>query len=280
MCSSGISFDAYDGLASTVHSHYGLQTAELPFPSLLERSLSRSNVVEQIRNIDVLVRDEISMSSVRVFELVNIIHHRLSQNANALGGIQVLLVADFWQLKPVRSALDARRPIYESKIFNTAFPHRIELQNVLRQQASEFKLRKALDQLREGNCDEETERYLTSLSKYLSVSDITEEEDLLHIYFRKLPVEMHNLDVLSKLPGNLLTFESIDTGNSQSLDCPSEKTLTLKPRCKIMLLFNVNKYLKNGYQGTFLGVVPEAEKEDEEQIHVTPSKSWNSKNRS
>ena len=170
---------------------------------------------------------------MRVFELVNIIHHRLSQMEEFLGGIQVLLVGDFWQLKPVRSALDARRPIYESEILNTAFPHRIELQNVLRQQASEFKLRKALDQLREGNCDEETERYLTFLSKYLSVSDITEGEDLLHIYFRKLPVEMHNLDVLSKLPGNLLTFESIDTGNSQLLDCPSEKALTLKPRCII-----------------------------------------------
>ena len=30
VCSSGISCDAYGGLASTVHSHYGLQTAELP----------------------------------------------------------------------------------------------------------------------------------------------------------------------------------------------------------------------------------------------------------
>ena len=64
VCSSGISCDAYDGLASTVHSHHGLQTAELPFPSLLERSLSKNNVVEQIRDVDVLVWDEISMSSV------------------------------------------------------------------------------------------------------------------------------------------------------------------------------------------------------------------------
>ena len=65
VCSSGISFDAYDGLASTVHSHYGLQTAELPFPSLLERSLSRNNVAEQIRDIDVLVWDEILINICR-----------------------------------------------------------------------------------------------------------------------------------------------------------------------------------------------------------------------
>ena len=171
-------------MASTVHSYYGLQTPELPFPSLLERSLSRNNVVKQIR----------------------------------------------------------------------AFAHKIEPQNVQRQQASEFKLHKALDQLREGNCDEETERYFTSLTRDLYVNYIT--EDLLPIYFRKLLVEMHNFDVQSKLPNNLLTFKSIDPGNSQLLDFPSEKALTLKRRCKIMLLFSLNKYLKNGYQRTFLGVVP------------------------
>ena len=268
VCSSGISCDAYDGLASTVHSHYGLQTAELPCPLLLERSLSRNNVVEQIRDVDVLVWDEISMSSMRVFELVNAIHHRLSHNANAFGGMQVLLVGDFWQLKPVRSLLDPGSPIYHSEIFDAVFPHRIELQNVMRQQASELELRKAFDLLRNGNCDEETERYWKALSRDFAVSDNT--EDALHIYFRKLPVEMHNLDVLSKLPGTLLTFESTDTGHSHLLDCPSEKILTLKPMCKIMLLFNVNKHLKNGYQGTFLGVDPETGNNDEQLIVTFP----------
>ena len=191
---------------------------------------------------------------------MNAIHHRLSQNANVFGGIQVLLVGDFWQLKPVKSALDAGRAIYESEIFNTVSPYRIDLQNVLRQQASEIRLRKALDQLREGNCDDETERYLTSLSRDFAANDIT--EDLLHIYFRKLPVEMHNLDVLSKLPGNLL--------NSPLLDSPSEKTLTLKPRCKIMLLFNIGNYLKNGYQGTFLSVVPGTGNSDEQILATFP----------
>ena len=38
VCLSGISCDAYGGFASTVHSYYGLQTAELPCNSLLKRS--------------------------------------------------------------------------------------------------------------------------------------------------------------------------------------------------------------------------------------------------
>ena len=145
MCSRGSSCDAYDGLANTVHSHYGLQTAKLTSPLLMKRSLSRNNVVEQISNVDVLAWDEISMSSMGVFELVDAIHHRLSQNANAFGGMQVQLVGDFCQLTPVKSALDPAKPIYDSDIFDAVFPHRIELQNVVRQQASELELRKALE---------------------------------------------------------------------------------------------------------------------------------------
>ena len=262
MCSSGIACDAYDGFASTVHSHYGLQTAELPCPLLLERSLSRNNVVEQIRSVDVLVWDEISMSSMRVFELVNAIHHRLSNNANAFGGMQVLLVGDLWQLKPMRSLLDPGKSIYDSELFDAVFPHKTELQTTLRQQASELELRKALDQLRKENCNEETATYWKSLSRNLDNTDAAEHP--LHIYFRKLPAEMHNLDVLSTFPGTLLTFESRDSDHSQLLDCPSQKTLTLKPGCKIMLLYNINKYLKNGYQGTFLSV----DAENDEQLLV------------
>ena len=118
----------------------GWKTRSYLPPLLMERSLSRNSVVEQISNLDVLVWDEISMSRMRVFELVNAIHHRLSQNANAFGGMQVLLVGNFWQLKPVKSALDPGKPVYDPEIFYTVFPHRIELQNVVRQQASEFEL--------------------------------------------------------------------------------------------------------------------------------------------
>ena len=191
------------------------------------------------------------MSSMRVFELVNAIHCRLSNNANAFGGIQVLLVGDFWQLPPVRSLLDPGKSIFDSEVFDAVFPHRIELQTILRQQASEVKLQKALDQLRGGICDEETAKYWNSLSRKLD-DDNAVEDPLLHIYFRRLPVEMHNLDVLMHLPGSLLTFESIDSGHSQLLECPSEKTLKLKPMCKILVIYNINKDLKNGYQGKFL----------------------------
>lgn len=141
ICPSGVSCDAYEGVAATVHSYYGLQTAEMPIDILIQRALSRNNIVTQICGVDVIIWDEVSMSSRRIFELVNALHDNLLENTYAFGGIQVILVGDFRQLKPVKSLVDKGEPVYESQLFDAVFPHRIELKKILRQDDSECELR-------------------------------------------------------------------------------------------------------------------------------------------
>ena len=97
------------------------------------------------------------MTSKRIFELVNILHHTLSDNTLLFAGNQVILVGDFSQLKPIRT------PFYESELFERAFPHRFELKQVVRQGETERRLIEAMDQLRYGKCDKDTEEYLCSL---------------------------------------------------------------------------------------------------------------------
>ena len=109
-CPSGASCDAYEGVAATVHSYYGLQTAEMPIEILIERALTRNNIVTQICGVDVLIWDKVSMSSRRILELVNALHDNSSENTYAFGGIQVILVGDFLQLTP-RSAIAFTWPI-------------------------------------------------------------------------------------------------------------------------------------------------------------------------
>ena len=66
----------YDpGIESTVHSFYGLMTADLPWRQLIGRSLANSAVCNRVRAIDVIIWDEATMSSQRKFELVNCLHH-------------------------------------------------------------------------------------------------------------------------------------------------------------------------------------------------------------
>ena len=72
VCSSGIACTVYEpGKASTVHSHYGLGVADLPWKQLVERSTNNSVVVTRVSESDVLIWDEASMSSQRMLEIVN-----------------------------------------------------------------------------------------------------------------------------------------------------------------------------------------------------------------
>ena len=256
---SGISCEPYNGIAQTVHSKYGLQTCELPGRLLIDRALSRRNIVDSILDIEILIWDEISMSSKRIFELVHILHHLLSTNDLHFGGIQVILVGDFWQLKPIRTLLDRGSPIFHSKLFNEAFPHRVELEEVKRQHESEVELKNALDKIRAGECDEKTEAYFQGLNRACTSSG----GDVLHIHFKKLPVEVHNIDVLSGIPGQLIVLESTDTGCAQQLESTISSTLTLKEGCNVMLLYNISRHLRNGCRGKFVGF--ESTESDEDQ---------------
>jgi ATP-dependent DNA helicase PIF1 len=81
ICSTGIAWKSYGGIAKTVHSQYGLRVAELPSRLLIECSLEQNVTVKQVADTTVLIWDEVSMSSTRILELVNKIHHMVAQNS-------------------------------------------------------------------------------------------------------------------------------------------------------------------------------------------------------
>ena len=97
ICSSGVSGTVYANMGLkttvyTVHSFYGLGTADLPWNLVVNRALSNNLVCERVNSVDVIIWDEISMSSSRIFELANAIHNRLSDSPKPFGGKQVVVV--------------------------------------------------------------------------------------------------------------------------------------------------------------------------------------------
>ena len=188
------------------------------------------------------------------FHVVNAIHHLVFKNNFPFGGIQMILVGDFWQLKPIPGPGDAGSYIFTSQLSNEVFPHRFELQMVMRQGEGKNKLKEALDSLQAGECDGEVEKYFQYLEREL---DNNMSPEPINIYFNKLPVEIHNLNALSNLTGEITTFESDDIGNAKYLESTVSKVLALKPGCEVMLLYNINEDLRNGYRGQYVGVDPD-----------------------
>ena len=99
ICSSGIACQVFDrGTASTVHSFYGLSTVELPWHQLVDRLLGNSLIRERVKALDVIIWDEASMSSRRMFELVNFLHHELATDELSkslpFAGKQIILVGN------------------------------------------------------------------------------------------------------------------------------------------------------------------------------------------
>ena len=93
---------------------------------VIDRSMRRQNIVKEISDVKVLIWDEISMSSSRIFHVVNAIHHMVFNNSIPFGGIQMIMVGDFRQLKPIPGPLDAGSYIFTSQLFNEVFPRRFE----------------------------------------------------------------------------------------------------------------------------------------------------------
>ena len=256
VCSSGIACQVYDpGVASTVHSYYRLGAADLPSEQLLNRATSDARICAKVKKVDVIIWDEASMSSARMLELVNTLHHSLSdQHDNDLpfGGKQIIIVGEFLQLRPVPSTLDSGNFMFTSHVFRHAVPHRFQLTKVLRQSEDNKFFLDALSDVRLGICSKETAAFIETLSRDLSpeLNSVAT-----HIFFKKNAVLLYNRLKLEELDGDLMRFDAIYEGNGDEVNWPGERSLFLMSDCKVMLLWNKSESLKNGSIGTFKRVL-------------------------
>ena len=96
--------------------------------------------------------------------------------------------------------------------------------------------RKALNELRTGQCSEDSAKFLTSLQRSLEV-DLSKEAT--HIYFRKILVLIHNIHEVNNMPGQMISFDCRESGSCDGISCPALQKLLLKPNCKVMLVWKL-----------------------------------------
>jgi len=123
--------------ARTLHSWSGIKLAKGPPDAIITNALRSKSVVASWRKVKVLIVDEVSMMSRKIFDVCNFIAKRARNCTLPFGGIQVIFTGDFYQLPPVGNfgEPDTEEFCFESDEWFSVFKleNHIQLKTMFRQ---------------------------------------------------------------------------------------------------------------------------------------------------
>lgn len=143
--------------AKTIHSWSGIKLGKGAKDQIVFRIMRNATLAKAWRNIQVLVVDEVSMMSYKMFELLDEVGRSIRKSPLPFGGIQLVFTGDFFQLPPIPDAGDPYTSAFcfESPRWPLTFPAAscIELNTMFRQTDPTYI--EILKQIRKGYIDVE-----------------------------------------------------------------------------------------------------------------------------
>lgn len=183
--------------ARTIHSWSGIKRANGKIRDIVYSVTHSSYTKSQWKKTKILIIDEVSMMSQKIFELLDAIGKAIKQVDKPFGGIQVIFVGDFYQLPPVGSLDDetTSKFCFESNLWNKTFQkeNQIQLSHIFRQNDPIYK--SILMEIRSGNISDNSIEILNSKVSNAVVHDCTK------IFPKKKDVERVNQEYYNTLDG-------------------------------------------------------------------------------
>lgn len=138
--------------AKTLHSWAGIGLGNGTIDQLVAKIQKNKFSKALWKSTNILVVDEVSMLSLKLFNTLNEIGKAVRHNSKPFGGIQIIFSGDFFQLPPVgdKAEPETQRFCFESDDWNSVF-HRtcqIQLLKIFRQTDEIYST--ILNQIREG----------------------------------------------------------------------------------------------------------------------------------
>jgi ATP-dependent DNA helicase PIF1 len=138
--------------AKTLHSWSGIGLGKGPIEQLIKKVNKNKHSKALWKETDILVVDEVSMMSLKLFETLDAIGKSVRKNSKPFGGLQLIFSGDFYQLPPVgdRDDPDTSKFCFESEFWFLTFrkQEHIQLQKIFRQTDPVYQ--GILNQVREG----------------------------------------------------------------------------------------------------------------------------------
>ena len=247
----------------TIHSFFGLKPEDIQDLEEIKRDGVWGKRAMLMRELDVLVVDEVSMVSADLMDAMDLKMRMANGNNQAFGGKQVIFFGDLYQLPPVIGSNEVRRCIedtYGSRFFfdAPAFRHTTlnfyELKTVFRQNDSAFV--GVLNDVRVGNVTHNDLNLLNSRCDALE--NLSRHQKYVTITPTNAKAAQINQEKLDELTRPEFTYYATTTGEFGKA-YPTEKELKLKVGAQVMMLINDNPDSdgKRRWANGTLGVVSE-----------------------
>lgn len=199
--------------------------------------------LELIKNLELLVIDEISMVRCDLLDVVDqVLRHIRRRHYTPFGGVQVLLIGDTFQLPPIANQddWDVLSKFYESPYFFSAHvmklvnPVYIELKKIYRQSDPAFI--DLLNRVRLNRLMPDDLRLLNS--RYLHGFEPEEADDYIILASHNRMVIETNRRRLEEIDEELYTYEADVEGIFPEGSFPADRLLQLKAGAQVMMLRN------------------------------------------
>ena len=258
--------------AKTLHSWAGIGLGKESVSELYVKISRNRKAKRNWLCTDLLIIDEISMMTADLFDKLNELAKKIRSNKKPFGGIQLLLVGDFFQLPPVTKSSDAQsntKFAFESEAWLTAITSSVELTIIQRQKDEAFQ--KILKEARTGALTKESVKILNERQG----RDWKENKIRPTLLFpRRAEVDMINDTNLKALQGRKYTYKARIVYDGKTPDGFTEKDeafqkalalfdsgasyskeLVLMLGAQVMLIANTapNEGLVNGSRGVITG---------------------------
>ncbi len=281
-----VSMTASTGIAAaqlggtTVHAWSGIGTRSHVTRADLDFISKNRRVTDRIKKARVLVVDEVSMLSGQTLSAIDQVCQFVRKAREPFGGLQVVLVGDFFQLPPVMRRDDRAGPeldsqdeednspfAYASRAWRDLDPTICYLTEQHRQTDAEFS--SLLAAIRANQCGKANLSLLASRR----IQHDSLPRSVTRLFTHNMDVDRINQAELVKLPGEANSFFMTSTGDKVLAEglkrgCLSPERLDLKRGAVVM-------FTKNDPDGRFvngtLGAVSDFDCEDGNPVVLTKS---------
>ncbi len=262
----------------TIHSWSGIGIRKSLSPYDLDKIATTEYLVRRIQKTKVLIIDEISMIDGYTLDLVDAVCKTIKQRSEPFGGLQVVLVGDFFQLPPISRNHEAVPFAFEANVWRDMKPLVCYLTEQHRQSDEVF-----LALLSAIRRNDRMDDHMIHLEKRLVSEDNSFEhiENMTQLFAHNADVDAINAAALRSIEGPTTAYTMHSKGGESMVaslkkGCLSPEKLELKIGAVVMCTKNnTQKGFVNGTTGTVVRFEPGTKfpiirTQDDQELTIEP----------